>query len=1025
MTTTTTYLKISAAKVVWAPGMRDRLCNITTAHTVVMVHLYAFLRYLFVHELSRVYLAPEAGETPYRLAIDLPGLLAVDGTCKLYQQLCKLHELDKTDKSGNPGKTARSGVSGALRDYLAQFKEFTPFRGVVLHCPATMAEGASTRISTEYGNIVRANLSPLLHRLIHHCLDIKGRAADRKRELLELASTAGPLQEGIAMLIERTSCAADTAAARESAAAIQGLLTEAGERVPHDLRLDNMSVNEGSIDMAIRDEIIEPAKALYSLVRCGVFDLAAAKDSGDMDALRLTAYEEYIYATVIKPILWTYGACYKFNKSVYYDAMVRPHNHFAALFVTAQKLELLGAELARQGIKTPMVPQIMPMGTFQTKHVNFTRNVIRCCLLNKNEQLVLKKYQAAADAQAAAAAAADGPEAEAAAAATAATAVEVALATAREKGLAHDWLKKPDSITPDLLTLNMVLDPATIGREHRPKTDQHLYGCFSSDGVDVCLQYMTSASRNRATCKGKLRPQPASKDDNNNLAACAAATNEALNQSVDMFANCGDMDMDIDSGNKEVTGKNKNAHQWSASTAAAAAAIDNVMATCTAGHVANTTAKLRKSFIDSTIVAVDPLPAGSDTLLGSDGAVDDDIAAFAATVADMLFDDIGYIAPADDGSDTITWPVGNEAMTSAAADMALPSLACDLALSGSDPANMDVGLFNMLPVSVNVPACGTPAFNTGEAPTTAAVAETPNNICAAAETTAASATSVPVARSRDGIDYVDQTKCDLLNEYKKTSGIITIDPGRRDIIYAVNLDGKSMRYTSCEHERTVKVAKHKKIRQAVLAKHPEVGTAQNELGQHNFRTLNVGAFNSALRCWGKQVIPLIKYYGHAGPRTLNVRNRPTNNNSAGSGGAMAGGAVDGATANTIGDTTDDAADGAASDTASDAADDELLLGWFSRMTSSAADQTASKINSQDQYLGWLSRAASNAVSRATGNMTNGMSGNMAGSTAGDSDSNKPLINLLNRASGSAAVTPRSEQSDQRTVITAAGSPGAL
>ncbi|KAJ2693004.1 hypothetical protein H4R19_006065, partial [Coemansia spiralis] len=113
-TTTTTYLKISAAKIDWAPGMRDRLCNITTAHTVVMAHLYAFLRYLFVHELSRVYLAPEAGETPYRLAIDLPGLLTGKGISKLYQQLCRLYELDETDELDATDKTDETDKSGNL-----------------------------------------------------------------------------------------------------------------------------------------------------------------------------------------------------------------------------------------------------------------------------------------------------------------------------------------------------------------------------------------------------------------------------------------------------------------------------------------------------------------------------------------------------------------------------------------------------------------------------------------------------------------------------------------------------------------------------------------------------------------------------------------------------------------------------------------------------------------------------------------------------------------------------------------------
>ncbi|KAJ2714966.1 hypothetical protein H4R19_001458 [Coemansia spiralis] len=453
-----------------------------------MAHLYTFLRYVFVNELSRVYLAPEAGETPDPLAIDLPGLLTGSGISKLYQQLCRLYELDETDEAGNPGESAKGGISGVLCGYLAQFKEFTPFRGVVLHCPANIAKGAATCIATEYGNIVRTNFSPLLHQLIRHCLNVKGRAANRKRDLLGLASTTGPLPAHIQAAIEGASCAADIAAVRQSAAAIRDAFTEAGEDVPSDLCLGNMSAYEKSLDRAIRDEIVKPAKALYLLVSRGVVDLAAAKVRGNKYALCLTAHEANIHATVIAPILRTYGAGYVFKRSVYYDAMACPQNHFAALFITARKLELLGTELARQGVKMPMLPQIMPTGCLQTKEFDFTRRIIRDCLLNKDERLVLKKYKAVADAQAAAAAAADGPEAETAAAAVTATAATEALATAREKGLAHDWLKKPGEINPELLTLSMVLDPATISPKHRPKTDQHFYVCFPSDEVDICCQ---------------------------------------------------------------------------------------------------------------------------------------------------------------------------------------------------------------------------------------------------------------------------------------------------------------------------------------------------------------------------------------------------------------------------------------------------------------------------------------------------------------------------------------------------------
>ncbi|KAJ2773303.1 hypothetical protein IWQ56_001046 [Coemansia nantahalensis] len=690
------------------------------------------------------------GGSTFDLSIDVGELLTGGGLNKIYQLL--------SVPTRKPGKGEKP-EQGVIRRYLDDFMREMPFRGVRLPKPSAIGQGAGTRVATEYGNVVKANMSTLLHTLIRLTLDVPGRTAERMQEFIEQERAKGVSEDEIRMAVERVARAADTAAARKSAAAIRKALIDAGEEVPTDVDAEDVLGIEHALTDDIREKIVEPAKVLYSLVRLGISDLdavrkrsnkGAAGEHSDKDAAgeradtdaagtcddtdaageradtdaageradtdaageradtdaageradtdaageradtdaagtcddkgaarkrgskgagrkrggkglasevteedvdKLTEHERNIYDTVLQPILKTYGDKYTFQKSLYYDAMVRPQKHFAALYVTARML-------AERGVD---IPQLTPMSSPQTKHVDFTKKVITHCLMNKEEREVLDKYKEAVKAeQAVTAAAAEAARAilcqpgalqgnisalaQAAARTTravvaakvaAARAANAALATAREHGVAYNWLQEPGKINPELLPLSLVLNPASICRLRRPGRELHCWGSLSTEGVSISLQFSTQAARNKATCQPKKQPDPA-----------------------------------------------------------------------------------------------DASPASSDAS----------------------------------------------------------------------------------PTSSNA----------------------------------------------------------LLNKYINYT--IFIDPGRRDILYIVDTEGRVMRYTSCEHERIVKVLRHHAIREEVLHQHPEISAALDELSKHSFHTLDVNTFKCALRAWGRHILPLIKYYGHAGPRTLNMCN---------------------------------------------------------------------------------------------------------------------------------------------------------
>ncbi|KAJ2772305.1 hypothetical protein IWQ56_001441, partial [Coemansia nantahalensis] len=406
--------------------------------------------------------------------------------------------------------------------------------------------------------------------------------------------------------------------------------------------------------------------------------------------------------TVILPILKTYKSC-SFNKSLYYDAMENPQNHFAALFVTA-------LALTERGIAPP---QIMPMSSCQTKHVSMIKDVITHCLLNRDERIVLDMYKDAAtakeavttaaanaarailrqpgalqgDISALARTAARTDRAVVAAKEAAARAATVALNAAKENRMAHKWLQEPGSIDAEMLPLSMLLDPGSIGRLCRPDRDLRCWGCFSTDGVAMSVQYSTPNGRGWATRKRNAKKQP---DSSGNVSEAAG-----------------------------------DEHVETSSNAA---------------------------------------PASADT--------------------------------------------------------------------------------------------------------------------------------VPAPRERDGIEFVSKYHQNFLRKYEGNRA--TVDFNCRDAIFSVNTRGDWVRFTSSEYERIVKFKRYQRILERELQKNPEIGEALEALSEHSFLTLDVDKFEEALHVWGQYVLPLIKYYGHAGPRTLNIGKRQPNNSVARSGSAPGRTAVSGA-----------------------------------------------------------------------------------------------------------------------------------
>ncbi|KAJ2773038.1 hypothetical protein IWQ56_001000 [Coemansia nantahalensis] len=782
------YVKVPAAVATWAKGMLTRVCDLSTGHTLVYWQLHAFVAFVLLQELAEAFEKLRGG-SPFVLSIDVGELLTGSGLRKIYQLL--------SAPTRKPGKGEKP-EQGVIRRYLDDFLECIPFRGVSLPCPSVIGQGAGTRVATEYGNVVKANMSDLLHTLIRLTLDVPGRTAERMQKFIEQERAKGVSEDKIRMAVESVARAADTAAARQSAAAIRKILIEAGEEVPTDVDAEDVLDAEHALTDDIRKNIVEPAKVLYSLVRLGISDLdavrkrsnkGAAGEHGDTDAAgeradtdaagacddkgaakkrggkgaarkrgskgagrkrggkglasevteedvdKLTEHERNIYHTVLQPILKTYGDNYTFQKSLYYAAMVRPQKHFVALYVTARML-------AERGIN---IPQLTPMASCQTKHVDFTKRVITGCLLNKVEREVLDRYKEAVKAeQAVTAAAAEAARAilcqpgalqgdisalaQAAARTTravvaakvaAARAANAALAAAREHGVAYNWLQEPGKINPELLPLSMVLNPASICRLRRPGRELHCWGCLSTEGVSISLQFSTQEARNEATCQPKKQPGAAD--------ASPASSN----------------------------------------------------ASPTTSNAVPTT---------SNAVPAVPAPAApADT------------------------------ADADAGLDTSDIP---------------PETEHDKCMLSADDDNLPPQFVRIAP--------------------------------------AADADAAQAILTRDGFEYVGPAHRELLNKYINYT--IFIDPGRRDILYIVDTEGRVMRYTSCEHERIVKVLRHHAIREEVLHQHPEISAALDELSKHSFHTLDVNAFKCALRAWGRHILPLIKYYGHAGPRTLNMCN---------------------------------------------------------------------------------------------------------------------------------------------------------
>ncbi|KAJ2806000.1 hypothetical protein H4R21_001049 [Coemansia helicoidea] len=449
-------------------------------------------------EIARAFAAPAADGTMPALRLDMSNLFTRNFLGKIYGLLAKLGVLVDKD----------SFDEGAIGENLRAFASCVRFRGIPMRTPSQLAPGACTRIATEYAMIAKRNYSTLLHLLLKLCLDVGGRSAEFKRRLLIEAGATGQPAEGdeetIEKAIEAAAAAAEAAAIHQSAAAIHDAFAQAGEDAPADLPAES-GLDVHAIDEEAFDRIVVPAQALYYLVRRGVYDLDAAKgkdDTAAVDLLRCCDRALQVFNEVVQPIFACYHSDTVFAKrSPYYDVMAKPYRHLPALFMVHKMLKARGVKL----------PRITPMAGPQTGHLMVTKTVIKSCLLTVAEEKVFKLYEAAVIAEQVAAAAtgdsaaAARADADAKAATARAAAGNVLLPNGDRVDLleTHPWLQRPERLDPNLVALSFVVDPGSIRQVHRPGRDLHFWGCFATDGYDLCLQYSTPEARNKATFKGK------------------------------------------------------------------------------------------------------------------------------------------------------------------------------------------------------------------------------------------------------------------------------------------------------------------------------------------------------------------------------------------------------------------------------------------------------------------------------------------------------------------------------------------
>ncbi|KAJ2711809.1 hypothetical protein H4R19_003065 [Coemansia spiralis] len=127
-------------------------------------------------------------------------------------------------------------------------------------------------------------------------------------------------------------------------------------------------------------------------------------------------------------------------------------------------------------------------------------------------------------------------------------------------------------------------------------------------------------------------------------------------------------------------------------------------------------------------------------------------------------------------------------------------------------------------------------------------------------------------KPRGGIEYADESKQAMLDDYIQRGLLVVVDPGRRDIAYMRSINGKCFRFTACERDKIVKRKHYRFIREKALKENPRIGAALRELSLHSFKTLKVADFNNAVDCWARHVVDLLAFYGHAGVRTRPAEN---------------------------------------------------------------------------------------------------------------------------------------------------------
>ncbi|KAJ2805597.1 hypothetical protein H4R21_001203 [Coemansia helicoidea] len=380
-------LKVSVAAGQWRPGMRDRVANVATVDSWATAVTYEFVYDVARREFWRKYRPLTVAVPDDWHDFDFAELAKKTTIQKIYTRVCITDgDVDIGDRGSSMAKVPKVPE--------VHFQEFflkTGWGGVVVQCPSAVAGAAAKRISTNIGNHIIKYFSTLLYRILSKELNVKQRAEEELRTRPGAQAGAAPSADH-----EAAAAAAAAMAGGATAAQVAAAIERGDGEVPSDIAA--AAAQAGSdVDPIVKKDIIEPASALFAVVRRGIRDIGADELKEDDDIKKLGDYEKDIYAK-IQPILLSYRPDRVFaGKSLYIDILDSPEAHLEGYLFCWHLAQQMG------GIK---VPAILPQARQGTIHATVDRSVIHGSILSAGERRVVGHAEGAAEAAARAARAA-------------------------------------------------------------------------------------------------------------------------------------------------------------------------------------------------------------------------------------------------------------------------------------------------------------------------------------------------------------------------------------------------------------------------------------------------------------------------------------------------------------------------------------------------------------------------------------------------------------------------------------------